>query len=74
MLAQQWPAYIMFGLITFVGLINLFAAIAMIIVEKNGPISILISQGIHLKNIKRIFMFQGLIIGLIGVFLSADFR
>ena len=33
-LAQQWPAYIMFGLITFVGLINLFAAIAMIIIEK----------------------------------------
>ena len=39
-LAQQWPAYIMFGLITFVGLINLFAAIAMIIIEKNGAITI----------------------------------
>ena len=73
MLAQQWPAYIMFGLITFVGLINLFAAIAMIIVEKNGPISILISQGMHHKNIKRIFMFQGLIIGLIGVFIGGLF-
>ena len=44
MLVQQWPAYIMFGLITFVGLINLFAAITMIIIEKNGSITILLSQ------------------------------
>ena len=26
MTVQQWPAYIMFGLIIFVGLVNLFAA------------------------------------------------
>ena len=36
-------------------------------------ISILISQGMHHKNIKRIFMFQGLIIGLIGVFIGGLF-
>ncbi len=70
MLAQQWPAYIMFGLITFVGLINLFAAIAMIIIEKNGPITILICQGMDFQNLRRVFILQGGIIGIIGVLIG----
>ena len=69
-LAQQWPAYIMFGLITFVGLINLFAAIAMIIIEKNGPITILICQGMDYQNLRRVFVLQGGIIGIIGVLIG----
>ncbi len=70
MLIQQWPAYIMFGLITFVGLINLFAAIAMIIIEKNGPITILLSQGMDITNLRRVFMLQGGIIGILGTLLG----
>ena len=69
-LAQQWPAYIMFGLITFVGLINLFAAIAMIIIEKNGPITILICQGMDYQNLRRVFVLQGGIIGIMGVLIG----
>ena len=70
MLIQQWPAYIMFGLITFVGLINLFAAIAMIIIEKNGPITILLSQGIDIISLRNVFMFQGGIIGILGTLIG----
>ena len=69
-LAQQWPAYIMFGLITFVGLINLFAAIAMIIIEKNGPITILICQGMDYQNLRKVFVLQGGIIGIMGVLIG----
>ena len=39
---QRWPAYLMFGLISLVGLMNLIAALAMIIIEKTNQI------GIHL--------------------------
>lgn len=70
MLIQQWPAYIMFGLITFVGLINLFAAIAMIIIEKNGPISILLSQGMDNSSLRSVFMLQGGIIGVLGALIG----
>ena len=70
MLVQQWPAYIMFGLITFVGLINLFAAIAMIIIEKNGPITILLSQGMDIISLRRVFMLQGGIIGILGALIG----
>ena len=70
MLVQQWPAYIMFGLITFVGLINLFAAIAMIIIEKKGPITILLSQGMDIIHLRTVFMLQGGIIGFLGALIG----
>ena len=70
MLIQQWPAYIMFGLITFVGLINLFAAIAMIIIEKSGPITILLSQGMDIISLRSVFMLQGGIIGILGALIG----
>ena len=63
---QRWPAYIMFGLITLVGLVNLFATIAMIIIEKHGQIAILISGGLQKKKVRNIFMLQGAIIALFG--------
>ncbi len=71
---QRWPAYIMFGLISLVGLVNLIAAIAMIIIEKSAQIGILYSQGLSKNNLKLIFMYQGGFIGgigsLVGGFLS----
>ena len=63
---QRFPAYIMFGLIALVGLINVLAALTMIIIEKSSQIGILISQGMKKKQLKYIFIIQGAIIGLIG--------
>lgn len=63
---QRWPAYIMFGLIALVGIINLLAAINMIILEKSGQIGILMAQGTPIPVLKRIFMFQGGFIGFMG--------
>ncbi len=63
---QKLPAYLMFGLIALVGLINLIAAITMIIIEKTKQIGILLAQGIHGGLLKNIFILQGGFIGLIG--------
>jgi len=63
---QRWPAYIMFGLISLVGVVNLLAAIAMIIIEKSNHIGILHSQGLSKSRLKMVFMCQGGCIGLIG--------
>ena len=63
---QRWPAYLMFGLIALVGLVNLIASIAMIIIEKSSQIGILLSQGIRKDSLVRIFMLQGVFIGLVG--------
>ena len=63
---QQWPAFIMFGLIALVGIVNIIAALAMIIVEKKAQIGILISQGFSKPNIQMVFMIQGGFIGIMG--------
>ena len=67
---QKWPAYIMFGLIAMVGIVNIISAIAMIIIEKSRQIGILIAQGTPKKKIKNIFILQGSFIGLMGAFLG----
>ena len=70
---QRWPAFIMFGLITLVGLINLLSSLNMIIKEKKGQIAILLAQGISFNELKTIFMYQGGLIGLIGTLLGGLF-
>ena len=63
---QRWPAYLMFGLIALVGLVNLIAAIMMIIIEKTNQIGILLAQGISKSVLRGIFIIQGGFIGLLG--------
>ena len=63
---QRWPAYIMFSLIGVVGMVNLIAAISMIIIEKTNQIGILTAQGLPYSALKNIFMIQGSFIGLCG--------
>ena len=65
---QRWPAYMIFSLIAVVGLVNLIAAIAMIIIEKTNQIGILTTQGLPYSALKNIFMIQGSFIGLCGGF------
>ena len=50
----------------FLGLVNLIASIAMIIIEKSSQIGILLSQGITKVNLVRIFILQGVFIGFVG--------
>ena len=63
---QRLPAYMMFSLIAVVGLVNLIAAITMIIIEKTNQIGILLAQGLPFSVLKNIFMIQGSFIGLCG--------
>ena len=70
---QRWPAFIMFGLITLVGVINLLSSLNMIIQEKKGQIAILLSQGIRYNELKIIFMYQGGLIGFIGALIGGFF-
>ena len=63
---QRWPAYLMFGLIAIVGLINLVAAISMIIIEKTKQIGILLAQGMPRSILQYLFIIQGGFIGLLG--------
>ncbi len=68
---QRLPIIIIFGLIALVAITNIMATISMIIREKNSQIGILMAQGMKTSDIRKIFLFQGCVIGLLGCSLGS---
>lgn len=62
--------FIILTLIVLVAAFNIISSLIMIVMEKNKDIAILKTMGATSRNIMKIFMFQGLIIGVVGTFLG----
>ena len=54
------------GLIVFVAALNIVAMLTMMVLEKARNIAMLMAMGATLSQIRRIFMLQGVIIGVLG--------
>lgn len=54
------------GLIQLVAALNILTSLVMIVMEKYRDIGVLISMGARREQVRRIFMLQGLIIGVTG--------
>jgi lipoprotein-releasing system permease protein len=54
------------GLIVMVAALNIAATLILLVMEKNRDIAILKTMGTSGASIRRIFMLQGLVIGLLG--------
>lgn len=54
------------GLIVMVAALNIVASLVLLVMEKSRDIAILKTMGSSAASIRRIFMFQGLVIGLVG--------
>ena len=63
-------SFILF-LIVLVAVFNLISTLVMVVNDKQADIAILRTQGMSAKQIKRIFMVQGTIIGLAGALIGA---
>tara|TARA_Y100000816_G_scaffold39618_1_gene24936 strand:+ start:320 stop:1513 length:1194 start_codon:yes stop_codon:yes gene_type:complete len=63
---QKLPILLIFGIIAFVSLVNIISGTSMTIIDKAGQIGLLLSLGMRKKNIKKIFIYHGLMIGTIG--------
>ena len=63
---QRWPVLIIFGLIAFVGVVNIISALTMIMLEKMREIGIYMALGFNAKKIRNIFLIEGSIIGMAG--------
>ena len=61
------------GLIVMVAALNIVASLILLVMEKSRDIAILKTMGSSATSIRRIFMLQGLVIGLIGTTLGAVF-
>src|SRR5947209_4309919 len=54
------------GLIEMVAALNIFITLVMMVMEKYRDIAVLMSMGASRKQIRRIFMLQGVLIGVVG--------
>ena len=66
MTIERWSAYILLCLIIAVATFNIFASLTMTVIEKKQDIGILRSMGLSEKSVLRIFMFEGILVGVIG--------
>jgi lipoprotein-releasing system permease protein len=68
---ERIVTFITIGLIVVVAALNIVAMLIMMVLEKTRDIAILLSMGARNDQIRRIFIFQGVIIGVIGTFFGA---
>ena len=58
--------FITIGLIVIVAALNIVATLIMMVLEKTRDIAILMSMGATPENIRRVFILQGVVIGIVG--------
>jgi len=67
---QKKPVPIVLGLIIIVAVFNIVGTLLMMVLEKTKEIGILKSMGANSKSIMKIFIFQGMFIGVAGTALG----
>jgi lipoprotein-releasing system permease protein len=68
---EKMAISITIGLIVIVAALNIVASLILLVMEKNRDIAILKTMGSSAASIRRIFMLQGLVIGLVGTVAGA---
>ena len=63
---EKMAISITIGLIVMVAALNIVASLILLVMEKNRDIAILKTMGTSAGTVRRIFMLQGLIIGVLG--------
>ena len=63
---ERVVTFITIGLIVFVAALNILISLIMMVMEKTRDIAVLVSMGAKKRQIRRIFMYQGILIGVIG--------
>jgi lipoprotein-releasing system permease protein len=63
---ERVVSLITIGLIQLVAALNIFITLVMMVMEKQRDIAILLSMGTRREQVRRIFIYQGLLIGAVG--------
>jgi len=63
---ERLVTFITIGLIVFVAALNILISLTMMVMEKTKDIAVLLSMGTRKSQIRRLFIAQGVLIGLIG--------
>ena len=63
---ERITLFITIGLIVFVASLNIVTTLIMMVLEKQGSIAVFMAMGATEATIRRIFIYQGLILGIVG--------
>jgi len=64
---EKWATLIVLSLIILVAVFNIISTLIMLVLEKKKEIGILKAMGCSSKSISKIFMVEGIIVGIIGI-------
>ena len=67
---EKWAIYAILTLILIIAAFNMVSALTMLVLEKRKDISILRSMGVAKSGIQKIFLWEGLLLGIIGASLG----
>jgi len=67
---EKWAMFIILSLIILVAAFNIVSTLVMVTMEKRKEIGILLAMGATRREIGRIFVWQGLVVGFIGTLLG----
>jgi lipoprotein-releasing system permease protein len=67
---ERVVTFLTIGLIVFVAALNILISLIMMVMEKTKDIAVLLSMGARRQQVRGIFVFQGVLIGLIGTVLG----
>jgi len=63
---ERLVTFITIGLIVFVAALNILISLTMMVMEKTRDIAVLMSMGTRKSQVRRIFISQGVLIGVVG--------
>ena len=63
---ENIAVYLIFTLVIIIALFNLIGALIMIIIDKKGNLKTLYNVGTPIKELKKIFLFQGALLTIVG--------
>jgi lipoprotein-releasing system permease protein len=70
---EQIVTFIILALIVCVAALNILIALTMMVMEKTRDIAVLMSFGVRIDQVRRIFLLQGLLISVLGTALGLVF-
>lgn len=63
---ENIAVYLIFTLVIIIALFNLIGALIMMILDKKSNLKTLYNLGVEVKNLRKIFLFQGTLLSVIG--------
>jgi lipoprotein-releasing system permease protein len=69
--SEKWAAYLILVFILIIASFNLLGSLSMLIIDKTDDIFILRSMGANSETIRKIFLFEGWLISIVGALLGS---